>query len=340
MQLLPRLAAGFAHAVIAMDGDDSALSLLPAGTAVERLPRPQPRSFLGSACSFAALLRQRRPDLLLTYNWGAIEAVAAARWLGLAAVVHHEEGFGKEELVHRLRRRNWLRRLLLPRVGAVIVPSRNLLGIAQREWRLGARLHHLPNGVDLLRFRPVEPRAEPPARPFTVGTVGGLRAEKDQATLLAAVAAMRAPARVLLVGDGPERPALQAQAQALGLRERAVFVGSSADTAPHYRAMDVFALSSRTEQMPLSLLEAMAGGLPVAGTDVGDVAIMLPEPCRAAIVPAGDHLRLSAALDALAADAARCRREGELNRRHCEQHYELGACLDRFIALYEATAAR
>jgi len=222
----------------------------------------------------------------------------------------------------------------------VIVPSEQLLAIARTEWRLGERAQHLPNGVDLARFRPANAPAAVAvptdrARPFTIGTVGGLRGEKDHAALLQALALMRRPARLLLVGDGPERGGLEARARALGIAERVQFAGSCADPAPHYRAMDLFALSSRTEQMPISLLEAMASGLPVASTDVGDVRVMLPAACRGALVPPGDAAGLGRVLDELAADPQRRAREGAANRRRCEQRYELAACHERYVAVYE-----
>ena len=80
------------------------------------------------------------------------------------------------------------------------------------------------------------------------------------------------PARLVIVGDGPERAALEALAAAEGVGGQVEFAGHRADPAPLYAGFDIFALSSDTEQMPLSVLEAMASGLPVAATDVGDVA--------------------------------------------------------------------
>src|SRR5262249_24540206 len=195
---------------------------------------------------------------------------------------------------------------------------------------------------DLARFRPAPASATTPdaaptdrARTFTIGTVGGLRGEKDHAVLLAALAAMQRPARLLLVGDGPERGSLEARARDLGIAGRVQFAGSCADPAPHYRAMDLFALSSRTEQMPISLLEAMASGLPVASTDVGDVRAMLPPACRGALVPPGDAAALARVMDDLAADPQRRAREGAATRRRCEQRYELAACHERYVAVYE-----
>ena len=336
-QLVPRMGESWQHAVLALDGDLAAQAQLPAGAACELLPTPARRGFLGSMRAFATVLRERDPDLLLTYNWGAIECVAAARRLGLRSHVHHEDGFGPGEQERRHRRRNWLRRAVLGRAAAVVVPSTRLLAIATREWRLGPRALHLPNGVDCARFRP-------PAAPRSaddvpvIGSVGGLRAEKDHATLLAAVAAMRQTARVVLVGGGPEQQRLRRQATDLGIAARTTFAGAVADSAPCYRGFDVFALSSRTEQMPLSLLEAMASGLPVASTDVGDVAVVLPPECRGALVRPGDAPALARVLDALVADRGRQQREGRQNRAHCAATYDLATCLDRFVAVYERAA--
>lgn len=330
---------GWRHLIVPLDGDAAAAAQLPASADCELLPAPPRRPFLASVRAFRAELRQRRPDLLLTYNWGAIECVAAARSMGFRAHVHHEDGFGRDEQQRRLRRRTWLRRWLLRRVPAVIVPSTRLLAIGRQEWGLGATLLHLPNGVDCARFAPTAPPVPAGAAALpAIGTVGGLRAEKDQQVLLRAVAAMQRPARVVLVGDGPERARLLATAAALQLGARAEFVGAVRDTAPHYGGFAVFALSSRTEQMPLSVLEAMASGLPIASSDVGDVGVMLPAACRSALVPPGDPLALARVLDALLADPARRAREGAANRAHCAAHYELGVCLDRFVAVYERVA--
>ena len=337
-QVLAHMGPGWRHRIIAMDDNTQAAVLLPAEIGVEFAPAPANLGFLASMRVFAQRLRQDQPDLLLTYNWGAIEAVAGARRAGFGRVVHHEDGFGREEWHRRLRRRNWVRRIVLGKVPAIVVPSRKLATIASAEWRLRPdRLHHLVNGVDCQRFRPAAAGSAP--RAFTVGTVGGLRAEKDHATLLRGLAAMRdRQAGAVLVGDGPERQRLQALAGELGLGDRASFTGATDDPAPYYREMDAFVLSSRTEQMPLSLLEAMATGLPVASTDVGDVADILPEGSRGAIVEPGDPAALAGALEALAADADRRHREGQANRQRCLDDFELTASLDRFAAVYEQVA--
>jgi glycosyltransferase involved in cell wall biosynthesis len=195
-------------------------------------------------------------------------------------------------------------------------------------------VHHFPNGVDLRRFRPA---AAPPAG-CVFGTVGGLRGEKDHENLLRAFAQGIDGASLCLVGGGPLEPVLRTLAREFGIDGRTQFVGPVADTAPHYAAMSVFVLSSRTEQMPIAMLEAMACGLPVVATDVGDVRTILPAEAGEFVVPPGDPKLLAAALQKLAGDAPLRRSLGAANRRRVEERYEAGACLGRFVALYERTA--
>ncbi len=325
-QLMTRMPKGWRHTVVAMDGDTGCRDRV--GEEVEVLEPPRGRGWR-VARSMAALMRDLSPDLVLTYNWGAIETVLGARWCG-QAVVHHEDGFGVEERLRRLRRRSWARRWLLGRCAAVIVPSATLLGIAAKEWGLRENLHHLPNGVDLERFRPAGERRE---GPVVVGHVGQLRREKNQALLLSAVAQMSEACTVEVVGDGPERLALESLTEQLGLSGRVLFRGTLGDPAERYRQWDVFALSSHTEQMPLSVLEAMASGLPVVSTRVGDVPEMLGDDGREFLVEP-DSKALAGALDRLVADAGLRSELGKRNRSRCAKRYELEASLARYLAVY------
>ncbi|MBL8725165.1 MAG: glycosyltransferase [Planctomycetes bacterium] len=329
VQLLAALGPGRRHVVVAMDGRTEALAQVPQGLAVRCVPPPPRAGMLATVRALRTLLRAERPALVLTYNWGAIEAVWAARSAGLP-LVHHEDGFLPDEAVRRLRRRSWLRRWLLARV-PVVVPSAVLRGIATREWHLG-NVHHLPNGVDLERFRPA-----PAPAACLVGTVGGLRPEKDHDTLLRALAELPM-ARAELVGAGPLEGALRSTAAALGLADRVQFAGATHDTAACYQRFGVFVLSSATEQLPLVLLEAMASGLPVVATDVGDVRATLPEGSRRFVVPPRAPQALAKALAELLADPALRATLGAANRAAAEQRFDARTCLSRFLDLYARTA--
>jgi glycosyltransferase involved in cell wall biosynthesis len=232
-----------------------------------------------------------RPDVLLTYNWGAVEWAIVNR-LGLGAHhIHIEDGFGPEEAQRQLSRRVWTRRLALSRQGTtVVLPSRNLERIALEQWSLApSRVRFIPNGVDCARF--AAPSRAGKDGPVVIGTVASLRKEKNLSRLLRAFAGIAATrqAELLIVGDGVERPALEKLAVELGVSAQVRFVGQSNRPEDWLPRMDIFALSSDTEQMPLSLLEAMAAGLPAVATKVGDVAQIVSSANSPYVVPATDE---------------------------------------------------
>src|SRR5262249_45570381 len=168
-------------------------------------------------------------------------------------------------------------RLLLRMASQVVCPSQTLVRIARHAWSIPPqKVRYVPNGVDTRRFLPPTSEQIETARvklgiapgEVVVGSVGQLRGEKNHGRLVRAFAAVAAGrrCRLLLVGDGPLLDSLIALARALGIEQRVLFAGNVTDPAEHYRAMDIFALPSDTEQMPIAVLEAMASGLPVVST--------------------------------------------------------------------------
>ena len=296
---------------------------------------------LGNVLRFRRVLRALRPDALVTYNWGSLEWAIANLSVGLRHI-HIEDGFGPEESDRQLPRRVWLRRIVLRR-STVVVPSRNLERIALHTWRLPPRrVHYVANGIDLSRFdRRSDARAPPPwpeqDHSPVIGTVATLRAEKNLRRLLQAFAQLRRKARLVIVGDGPERPALEALARELGVAAAVQFPGYLPDPQRAYGYFDVFALSSDTEQMPLSVLEAMASGLPVASTDVGDVARMLAPANQPFIVPR-DASALANVIDALLEAPALRQNVGAANRARAEQEFDEQAMFERYRALFSGKA--
>ena len=337
-----RLGPGWHHDIIAMDGVTACRERLGPGVSVGFPPvLVRKGDTLGNVLRFHRVLRDLRPDRLVTYNWGSIEW-AMANLLARRPHVHIEDGFGPEERNRQLPRRVLARRLLL-RGATVALPSRTLYRIATDIWRLDpARVRHLPNGIDLSRFAAGGPGPDWPGEGPVIGTVAALRAEKNLSRLLRAFALAGearpghpVPARLVIVGDGPERPALEALARTLGIAGRTHFAGHMARPQLAYRGFAVFALSSDTEQMPLSLLEAMAAGLPVAATDVGDVAEMLAEPNRP-FVTARDDAALAAALATLI-DRPELRRDlGAANRARAERDYDEATMVRAYAELFGA----
>lgn len=348
-RLIDGLGSEFEHALISLSGRTEARELLRQPGRLRLLPAPRKAGTWRTSLALRSALADLRPALLLTYNFGALDAQIAARTLGLPAI-HHEDGFGPDEARGRKRRRNWLRRLVLPAARAVVVPSRLLFGIAEREWGLAPpRLLHIPNGIDLERFAPGGPRADlarvglDPGRP-TVVALGSLRPEKNLERLIAAFEHLPESlgAQLLIVGGGAEAQRLAARAAASPRSAAIALAGPQADPAPWLRACQALALSSDTEQMPLSLVEAMAAGLPAACMDVGDVRAMLPPeqgpllvPCAPPGAPreAGKEA-LAEALASLLADRGRARALGQRNLELARERYAFEAMLAAYRSLY------
>jgi glycosyltransferase involved in cell wall biosynthesis len=346
--LMRALGGGFDHAVVAMDGRTAATELARPDVALRIVPPPPKAGTPATVLRMRALIEREAPDLVLTYNFGAIDSVLAARSLGLERVVHHEDGFLPDEAQGLKSRRTWLRRIALAGTHVVVI-SRNLERIALERWRLEpARVHFVPNGIDTSRFAPRDgnvPLRDAlgiPRSSIVVGAVGHLRPEKNFARLLRAVAAAipGVDLRVLLLGEGPERAALEGLARAPELSGRVVFAGYHADPRAHYRAMDVFAITSDTEQMPISLLEAMATSLPVVATRVGDVAEVLADEQRPFVVPLGQgcERELARALAELGSGADLRARLGAANRSRAAAEFGFERMVARYRNLYGAVA--
>ena len=292
---------------------------------------------------YEALARaMRRFDLVLTYNWGAMDAVMARRIFtrGAPPLIHHEDGFNADEAHGLKRERNWFRRIALPGAQALVVPSRTLEAIARHTWKQpAARVHRIANGIDVSAYagKP-DPRAIPGfvrgKGDVVIGTMAGLRAVKNLPRLVRAFATLRPNARLVIVGEGPERGAILAEAERLGVADRVLLPGFVADPAHYVGLFDIFALSSRSEQFPLSVVEAMAAGLPVVAPDVGDVKAIVSKANRPYILAADGGVGLKHALAAMVEDAALRERVGAANRAVAMADYHEDAMIHAYARLY------
>lgn len=346
--LINALGPDFHHAVVEFSGDTSAASRVAPGAGFTLLPTPPKRGSLATLSHCRELIRSVRPHLVLTYNWGAIDCAAAAR-LEHIPLIHTEDGFGADEASGLKLRRVLTRRIVLRGLFRFVVPSRTLESIALYRYAIPRRrVQYIANAVDTSRFRPSpKPEAKPeakqrlgldPALPV-IGTVGHLRPEKNLALLLNAFARLpKGSANLMIVGGGPCDAELRQAAAGLGVASSVVWTGSVEDTAPYYSAMDLFVLSSSTEQMPISLLEAMASGLPSVCTNVGDCAAMLESDSEPAIVEPGNAAMLTRSLAGLLADEALRTRLGAANRELCLANYSLDVMFDAYNTLYRAAA--
>jgi len=350
VRLMNALGEGLAHSVISAEpGALGARALIDPGVMASFPEDFPPLKGRPSPARLWALARAMRGhDLILTYNWGAMDVVMAhrlfARVLGLAPLIHHEDGFNEDEAAGLKPQRNLYRRVALGTAARLIVPSHGLERIALGAWRQPReRVLRIANGIDTAAFAaPPDPAALPLAKaPGTrwVGTLAGLRAVKNLPLLVEACAALPPQWHLVICGEGPEEAAIRAAAAAHGLMDR-VHLPGRVDPARVVGLFDIFALSSRSEQFPLALAEAMAAGLPVAAPDVGDVSAMLSEPNRALVVSPGDGAALGAALARLAGDPSLRAALGAANRAHARAHYDFAAMLAAYRAAYGAAIGR
>lgn len=290
-------------------------------------------------------------DLVLTYNWGAMDAVMAhrifARSMRLPPLVHHEDGFNQDEAARLNPQRNLFRRLALPTAAALVVPSRLLERIARKAWRQPeARIRRVPNGIPLADFaRPARPDAIPglikQPQDLWIGTMAGLRPVKNLVRLVDACRDLPAPWKLVIVGEGPDRPAIAARVAALGLEGRVFLPGHAPDPAAVMPLLDLFALSSDSEQFPISVVEAMASGLAVAATDVGDIAAMIAPENMALVAGVDSTEALRVAIARLVADPVLRARIGAANRARAEAEYGDAAMVAAYRAIYgEAMGGR
>jgi len=289
----------------------------------------------------ARWIRTSGADVLHTHHLGPfIYGAAAARMAGVPHV-HTEHS---HEIYDAPRRRALARRM--DDLATVVAVSEEIA--AWREATLGRRCAVIPNGV------PVPPASTPELRArarsllgledgeVAVGCVARLAPEKDHATLVRAVHAALSTAprlRLVLAGDGPERGALETLASDLGVTGRVLFLGSRSDVAEILPGLDLFTLASRREGLPLSLLEALAAGLPAVTTAVGEMPRVLSGGAGRT-VPAGDADALASALAGAALDPAWRRTAGTTGRDLVRSSYSMDAMADAYVHLYRAALHR
>jgi glycosyltransferase involved in cell wall biosynthesis len=199
--------------------------------------------------------------------------------------------------------------------------------------------------VDANRFRPGDRQAAraklglPQDRPL-VGIVATLRKWKGHRFLVEAVARLPEQVGLVVVGDGPQRDALEALVDRHAMRARAWFPGNQKDVLPWLHAMDVFALPSyANEGVPQALVQAMLAGLACVTTSAGSIGELARHDATALVVPGQDVEALRAALERLLSDAALRERLGEAARRHCMENFSYEAMLDRMEAVYRRVTA-
>ncbi len=351
-QLINAFGYTVAHSIVSgvpdAYGAISAIDTSIAATCLRDFPPLSGRPTLARLKRLA--LAMRGYDLVLSYNWGAMDAVLAhtlfSQPYGLPPLVHHEDGFNHDEAGKLKWTRNWFRRVALGRSSGLIVPSLQLERIAREVWQQPDwRVRRIANGIDTSAYgRKVRPDALPRVvkRPGEkwLGTLAGLRPVKNLPRLVEALAALPEEWQLVIAGEGPERETILATARRLDLAHRVHLAGFVAEPAKATGLFDLFALSSDSEQFPISVVEAMASGLAVVSTDVGDVAAMLSPENRPYVVQGSSPGALGAALAELAGNLRLRESIGRANRRKARNEFDQGTMVAAYRAVYAAAMRR
>jgi glycosyltransferase involved in cell wall biosynthesis len=313
---------------------------------------------LRAAYRLADLIREVRPQILHTHTAkaGTIGRLAA-RLLGGAGppiVVHTFHGHVLRGYFDPVRSTAFrlLERWLARRTTALIAVSPEVrddlvsLGVAPREKFTVVRL-----GIELDERVGTDsdgPRAETrralgiPADRFVVGWIGRMTGVKRTDDVLLAVRALRergVDTVLCMVGDGPDRDAVERRAHQLGIVRDSLFLGYQEEVASYYAAFDALILPSANEGTPVSAIEALAGGRPVVATRVGGVPDVVRDGVDGFLVEPGDVDAMAERLSALAADPPLRHRMGEAGRASVHERYSVERLLDDIDALYRRLLA-
>ena len=295
-------------------------------------------------------IREIRPDIVHSRNWGGIEAVIAGRWARSCAVIHSEHGMEFNTSRSEPWRRSCFRRLAFELADRVFSVSHQLRDLHARRTGFPARkISVIYNGVDSRKFSP-DPSARSRSRQelaispeeFCIGWVGRLDPIKDLPTLLRAVEAFSkscANWRLLIVGDGSELPSLEAFVrQSPVLSGRVNFLGLRQRVPEILNAMDVFVLPSISEGISNTLLEAMATGLPVVASAAGGNPEVVVEGESGFLFSVGDHRQLAEKILLLWKQSSFRRRLGEQALQRVKDQFSPELMVQQYERLYSSLA--
>ncbi len=293
-------------------------------------------------------LRALRPSLVQTYNIGTLDLAPIVRLAGIRRVVHAEHGRAVSDPARGKAVYRRLRRWMAPLISRYVAVSADL-----RDWLVDCvgipptKVIHIANGVDTAAFHVVRPRFTPrvklahlaPSGTLLIGNVARLARVKDQAGLIRGFQRLRelvAPidCRLVIVGDGPERIELERQIEGLDLTGVVQLLGERDDVSGLLSECDVFVLTSLSEGMPVTVLEAMAAGLPVVATRVGGSCSVVIPDVTGTLVPPGAPHALAEALAVYVRDEGLRYRHGEAGRARVSAEFGLNAMANAYDGLY------
>jgi glycosyltransferase involved in cell wall biosynthesis len=294
-------------------------------------------------------LRATQPTVLMTYNWGATDLIWLGRLVGMRNIIHSEHGVNIDEAQATNWKRDLMRLVVYRLASRVVVVTQSFFHAMQAKYRLNKeRIAWIPNGVktdyyapDLCQRAQTRQALGLTENDFVLGFSGRLDPIKNLGLLLHAftycVKGSALPPRLLIIGDGPEKERLTTICQQEGIEDRVIFTGQQEDVLPYLRAMDVFLLTSLREQMPLTILEAMAVGIPIVATKVGEIPTIVTDGVNGVLLDLHDSAeRFAREIISLGAMVTRRKRMGAAARERIVSSFQEETMVQAYINLMES----
>ena len=281
-------------------------------------------------------IRKHSIDVIHTHNPKPHLFGVLVGLLSRTPVVHTKHGRNYPGNAKRV----WLNRQLARFSKKVVAVSEAAAEVARDiECVPPANLMVILNGIDTTKFAP-STDAQSATSDVTIGTVGRLSKEKNCPMLVRAFAMLRRQlpnldTQLLFVGDGPERPAIDAEARKQGVHEHCEFAGMQSEVEVWLKRIDVFCLSSITEGTSMTLLEAGASGVPAVVTDVGGNGEIVKDGDTGYVVPAGDEGAFADALVKLVEDGELRSRFGAAARDRVVERYSRESMVEQYVRVYK-----
>lgn len=287
------------------------------------------------------LMKNVKPDIVHTRNWGTVDGIVAAKLAGVRTVIHGEHGWNMDDPMGQNIRRRIARKLLSSGVNHFIAVSGDI-----KKWMVNSigikntKVSKILNGVNTDKFCQrnnigIRNSLGFSSEDIVIGTVGRLDPIKDQRLLLQAFSSLKHEKknlRLVLVGDGPEKRNLESVRKRLPCGDRVVFLGEREDVNKILSAFDLFVLPSRNEGISNTILEAMATGLPVIATNIGGNPELVKNGHSGFLFPLGD---CHALVDALNFYTEQNPQMIEIHGRNARERAVMEFSLKRMINEYE-----
>jgi glycosyltransferase involved in cell wall biosynthesis len=304
---------------------------------------------LAGALRILASARAEQVDLIHSHGYKTNILFAALSGLAhCPPVVTTLHGWTAKTRLSKLGIYRYVDQLLLGRHAAVVLVSSHMASIPAVRRLPKDRVHVVPNGIQITSTPPLgedklvaEILAARSSGRLVVGAIGRLSPEKDFASLIEAIASLRNEAHdvhAIVLGEGPERDRLLDLIEAKNVRHKVILKGYVADAHLYACLFDLFVLSSVTEGLPLTLLEAMAAGTPVVATAVGGVPDVVQD--AGILVPPGDVPALAAAIRDALVGLTEQRAKALAAKERIARDYGVATMADRYDAIYHTVLRR